>query len=777
MPTPQEDQVNAQLKLLLSLQLQGMDQGAQVSLVESMQRIKEEYGRAVELGKTSKYYNDLADSIAKNLPGMVKGAYTASQAFKNGDYISGSAALMDICASVIPVFASLASAGGPPGALIGALFSVIGQILSFFAPKQPSLEEKIEKMLQHLRSEEQVQSMMAVGHSVSSYTASLRAKCIGEYRVEGPVLLAGTVALSAGSATVSGAGTAFAKALEVGHWLSFDADSSRQLYKIAAIAGESSLTLTVPYTGATLASSPVRQLQRVPTRKGIADILAMPLQTEDQADDFIVEMTALELGLMRDQQKLDVPVFASWKVAAYLERQETQGHEGWPEVLGIWCRTYTDLLSANMMLACLADPKTLDARISETQVGNKESQLPAETKAQCHNALLKLKALISMLRLAWKTDKAEMLRIVQAVTPVARERGLYAHVGELRTGHVLFTATGEGTRKKLDWIYRSEPGWLGTISIHVPTAQKDSFTPTYTLVTSELSRESFDNTVWFQNLDSVTGTVSGRVTQIRPRTERGDTFLDASAIALSEADGLPGQTTLVAIALEDRGAHPYSCLNLYTLDKDNKNTRRDWEPHVERSDIIRALKLPATPLRDDPDAAALADAGASPAGPALVAANPSIIYGGTSGSAHVWMAMEGQPAAFALPTGWTSYNGIEVDPDHVWVFGKGGVACASHASMLRYRQGNIAQPAWLRLDFDAQFKAPEVSSLSVAADGTLILIMLHKIYTADYQIDRAAGRIKTSAWFERGGFGTQVVKMPIACWPALESLRANLQAA
>lgn len=58
----------------------------------------------------------------------------------------------------------------------------------------------------------------------------------------------------------------------------------------------------------------------------------------------------------------------------------------------------------------------------------------------------------------------------------------------------------------------------------------------------------------------------------------------------------------------------------------------------------------------------------------------------------------------------------------------------------------------------------------------MAVAMLHAIYTADYVIDRAAARIVSSAWTERGGFGKQVVKMPIPCWPALASLAAKLLA-
>ena len=133
----------------------------------------------------------------------------ASDAFRKGDYISGSAALMDICASIIPVFASLASAGGPAGALVGALFSVVGQILSYFAPKQPSVTDKIKEMLDHVQSENEIERITAFGSSVAVYTDGLNRKANGEHRMSDPVAVTGTVALTTGSTTVTGTGTAF----------------------------------------------------------------------------------------------------------------------------------------------------------------------------------------------------------------------------------------------------------------------------------------------------------------------------------------------------------------------------------------------------------------------------------------------------------------------------------------------------------------------------------------------------------------------------------------
>ena len=97
--------------------------------------------------------------------------------------------------------------------------------------------------------------------------------------------------------------------------------------------------------------------------------------------------------------------------------------------------------------------------------------------------------------------------------------------------------------------------------------------------------------------------------------------------------------------------------------------------------------------------------------------------------------------------------------------------------MIKCRQGKIKAPSWIYHDFDKQeFKtSPEVRCLYPCVDGTLLVGTRDEIYTADYKIDRSKTRILTSSWVKRGGKAKQVIKMPIPCWPLLESLKANLQ--
>src|ERR1044072_4720023 len=109
---------DANIKLLQSIQFTNMDEPARDNMQASIAQIKQEYEEAAIKAKDDKNYAALQESIAKSLPNIVKGALSAEAAFKNGDNLAGCAALMDICASAIPVFTSLFAAAGPEGMVV-----------------------------------------------------------------------------------------------------------------------------------------------------------------------------------------------------------------------------------------------------------------------------------------------------------------------------------------------------------------------------------------------------------------------------------------------------------------------------------------------------------------------------------------------------------------------------------------------------------------------------------------------------------------------------------
>ena len=309
----------------------------------------------------------------------------------------------------------------------------------------------------------------------------------------------------------------------------------------------------------------------------------------------------------------------------------------------------------------------------------------------------------------------------------------------------------------------------------MPRSQRDSFAPRYELLALSEGGDSVER----HSLDATSGSLSDGTTVVRVRDGRGETFTDLSAMALNEGtigiDVGGSPQTLVSFSVEEHGPAHY--LNYYTVDKDGKGVRVNTEPRLAGAVVVRSLYLPAAPLPDDPDAGALKDAGADPPGPALTAQNSPVLYAGVRDRNVLHVVAWNSWAEVDGPQHWTSYNGVAVDPYYVWVFGKGGIACATHASMIKCRQQKSRTPAWVYHDFPAPFSAPEVHALNPCVDGTLLVAMQGDIYTADYAVDKLKNRVVTSSWVARGGPAEQVGKLPVPCWPVLESLRANLEAA
>jgi hypothetical protein len=172
--------IDKQIELLQATLFQGMSPEIRQNLLDSIEDIRKEYEEAADKRddadadeKTRKYYERICESIAKGLPNITKGTLAAANAFNKGDYMNGTAAIMDICSAAAPIIGSLFTAGGPPGALIGALFSVVGQLLAFFGPKQPSLKDQIKDMMLGLEAETTLRTMLSVGDSIDVYADKL----------------------------------------------------------------------------------------------------------------------------------------------------------------------------------------------------------------------------------------------------------------------------------------------------------------------------------------------------------------------------------------------------------------------------------------------------------------------------------------------------------------------------------------------------------------------------------------------------------------------------
>jgi|GEM_PF-2508272 hypothetical protein len=720
--TPEEQLIQDNIKLLQSMQFEGMTTDARQNMIESINDINEDYATARAIADNKdltdaqrKYGTDLGNAIAKSLPGVVSGALRAEEAFAKGDNRTGAAAVMDICASLIPVLASIAGATGPEGAIVGALFSAVGQILAFFAPKPPSLESKIKKMLDGLAAEKVLEEMEAVETSIDAYTKSLR---------------------SAG--------------------------------------------------------------------KDLRPLLKLPVATQVDLDTFQERISALNLGLADGQRALEAPVFASWKVGAWLLLPEHHEIEKWPEVLGHWLQAYSNLTTANIMLKCLVNHKELvKGKLYETREELDAKDDPGHplgrSRSQAHQKVIHLEALADANMKHQAIWSLEAQKILEALRANAKARGLFVILGE---DQYVYAATGRSQLAEAGW--KSLPMGYGgrgrRISITVPKGQVNSLTPLYNYFFCEQ---------WIQT--PTAGDVQhGMIKQVSMESFDGAMIWDKKP---TDVWALPKESgTSYLYGTEDNGATG----NLHMLEVDeagNKVKEGGWNHEIKADPVgVRAVTHPAATLVDDPDGHEMP--------PNLLGGRDhvdSIVYAAFRSSSDIWVSQSG--TTHYVPAPWGTYTGIDIDPYYLWVFRAQGFACATHASVLSCIQGKRAVPRWMehspngllgdQNNHDGNFwlvdgqetkPAPPLLGLtafSPCSDRTLFANIYtrsstwnrhdfgyHPVwvaddrpatYTADYGIDVKAGRIDVGSWSKCGAIGAQVQKMPIPCWSLFESLTLDLQ--
>ena len=135
--------------------------------VKEQEQLDKDSARAKDIGRN-------IENLSKAIPGLTKGTLAAISAFEKGDVITGTSAVMDICSSMATLIGGISVAGGPPGMLIGAIFGMVAQILSFFGPKGESLKETLEKLLRQLNAEQKQQDIDALHKDITNYAKSLR---------------------------------------------------------------------------------------------------------------------------------------------------------------------------------------------------------------------------------------------------------------------------------------------------------------------------------------------------------------------------------------------------------------------------------------------------------------------------------------------------------------------------------------------------------------------------------------------------------------------------
>jgi hypothetical protein len=133
-------------------------------------------------------------TMAQVLPGVTSGVLLALEGFEDGDELSGIQGVMDSCASLaplvglaigagigslVPVAGTLVGAqvGVLVGLLVGSIFSMISDILGFFAPKTETLAQTIQNLLQNQKADEVHSGIKRAHSSFLIYASLLNDEC------------------------------------------------------------------------------------------------------------------------------------------------------------------------------------------------------------------------------------------------------------------------------------------------------------------------------------------------------------------------------------------------------------------------------------------------------------------------------------------------------------------------------------------------------------------------------------------------------------------------
>lgn len=719
---PELDRTREQLSLILEIQSQ-MNPGQAQLIADVTKEIDESYEaarakladqKATEAEK--KYAKDVTDAISKNLPNMTKAVLSAVSAFNSHDYINGSASIMDICASGAQMIGGLSAAAGPYGAMFGAVFSMISQLLTYFGPKQPSLTAQIKTLLQDLKADDTLRVINADGKTVIEYTNTIN-------RVK-----------------------------------------------------------------STLPEHLKKPLETIEDLRAFRIAFEADLKTIDKAFDNL-----------RNQ-------YSKWDTAEWLLDKKNYELERWPEALGVFCRVYSDSLLANMTLASMVDRKLVYQRLDDVSSSNPNYKKHKLSFQEIDKMLISLLANVEALPKLWDDGNELMRQFLQEIRPVAQDRGLFVHLGD--NGY-LYAATGRNAIQSDSWkeLRIGYGGYGHRFSLTVPKDDRGSLLPKYHIFFCERwSRGSGGDLEHGRVTPSPMG-ISGQG-QISTNM-----FSDVWALPAPADPNSPNKGVSYIYAAHD-GEPPFGSVQLLVLDAENKLTDGNWRPVTKSGMVnVRAVTHPPATLTDDPDNDGI------PAGSLLLGGIDhynSIIYGALRSSSEIYVNQSNTDGY--VPAPWATYSGIDVDPYYLWVFRPEGVACATHASVIKCVLGKRTTPRWMehsptdvfgdlsRKGERDQWYVRETNeyirtypplkgmlSLSPCTDGTLYAsiytraVLLDETtgswvakdtlgsYTTGYSIDLKAESLKVEPWEKCAGAAFQVQKMPIPCWSLFESLEADLK--
>lgn len=364
------------------------------------------------------------------------------------------------------------------------------------------------------------------------------------------------------------------------------------------------------------------------------------------------------------------------------------------------------------------------------------------------------------------------LKYMRSIKPVAQERGLYVVMQAWASyGNVIYTAVGQ--EGNLPFNYKKNTSWMRNVSIVVSKEQLGSSTPKYDLIACGA------NDIARHTLDSVTGDLSdGQQFMIggHEYPDRGEAtrvrFTGCiAAWALPDWE-LPKSTRIYTAHATTGLAQNYCYVNIHQVDEENNVKRINWAPQPAAGlEHIRAVVGDISDsLPDDPDVAG------------MPSRQYEIIYAGYRDSPNIWVELDNSWRD--VPSPWQRYNGIEVDRYGLWVFGENGIAYATHASVIKCKNGSIPRPRWMTYK-TAWSDGFYVTTLSPCADGTLAvgseqptrggLVLLTGNYEIKFNKQGQGSIVWDCNGTPRGSNPKQVQKMPIPCWPVFANVLGDLE--
>lgn len=727
----QDDYVKQNLDILRELQMSRMSIEEYESWQDKIDEVNDSYlaARAIERDEKRtaderRRAKEVADGIAKAAPAITKSVISAIKAFNKGDAINGAAEIMDICASLAPLISTFLSAAGPEGALIGAFFSVIGQILRCFGPKEESDVSKLEKFLNELKAQTELESIKAVHDAVLAYASTL-----------------------------------------------------------------------------------LRQAGSLQT------LLAKPLQTHEDYKSFYVGLKQTSIVLGDTSPHSSVSMFEQWKVLEYLEAPENQDVALWPTVLGICCKTYSDLVSTTMTISAMANTDDMLARLNDVAPDSAGGLSPQDRRS-LEKRLLDLIAYAAARKLEYESCNARMLEALKGLAGAAQRWGLY---GCIAPNHALKFASGPKNVKNGSWTDVSDRNYYHQLMV-IPEAattirrgqvsSQFNFKPAYhCFVLKSTSSRYPGSSHWVDHLwvhadtmvvDNVRDVVNNFAPAFTDVWAAGETDKGLDVFAgTAEGTGAPG--SVMSWGLDARDGY-----NTAPLERVN------WWPQTKSAvTTIRAVTGPVSSL-GDPDEAAIPPGGAEP-----------MIYASMRDSTEIYLNTANQDHYVPGPPGWGPCTAITVDQTYLWLYQPFGFAVVSHASVLSHLRGARPAPRWVlypslppallgeRLDrgdsarhvsyngYPVDTKPPPLGllSLSPCEDGTLLAAVVHRtieatphpyqytqydvtdkhtIQTAPYEIDVAKATVSVGSWTKIPGEALHVQKLPMPGWTLLASLTTRL---